>query len=409
MRKSSLILLLAMAFVLATVVSGFSTTVIDGPCKELCDKYWGYNLYIDSTYECDTPTQANPNAVGCPPCPLFDYESALGYCGSNSGEYYYNAAGIILKVCDCPDVTFQVGVNYGIKLEIVSPASGVYFSNSNASGSAYANCMQTCGAGSPYIYVTPVGDTTNEAGFCPAPCDATAYAFAYESMSGSLFDVANNTDECCLDCIAPLSKAVQSTCQMPFMAAQSPYIMIDIPTLVWDPKVIADGDEVSIKVTITGEPGEEVCTTCNDLCSCIVKIGIFGCPTVAPAAECNLCFPYFTSLGATGWWSGFALTNSGSSAADVAVTFTADGTSVTVDIPVPANSVVVKSLGQLAELDALANAGAIYAQAVGTVPTADGGTTAASISGFAIMGDGYQAYGYLSKEGLCGCCSTCSQ
>jgi hypothetical protein len=44
MRKSSLILLLAMAFVLTTVVTGFSSTVIDGPCKELCAKCWDYDI-----------------------------------------------------------------------------------------------------------------------------------------------------------------------------------------------------------------------------------------------------------------------------------------------------------------------------------------------------------------------------
>ncbi|HDS16231.1 MAG TPA: hypothetical protein ENN66_06395, partial [Proteobacteria bacterium] len=119
MRKSSLILLLAMAFVLTTVVSGFSSSVIDGPCKELCTKHWGYNLYIDSKYECGVPTQDDPGNIGCPECPLFDYESSEGYCTSEYTGSYYNAAGIVFKVCDCPDVTFSTTKSYGIKLEIM--------------------------------------------------------------------------------------------------------------------------------------------------------------------------------------------------------------------------------------------------------------------------------------------------
>ena len=417
MRKSSLILLLAMAFVMATVVTGFSSTVIDGPCKELCTKCWDYDLNIEM-YDCASPTQtfAGDDCV----CPTFDFESSLGYCGVLNQDVdgdagcpkgvWNNAPGVIFKVCDCPDVTFSTTESYGIKIEILKPTSGVYFTNQNDSDTYYDGCTTVPCGSSPSIFVTALGDTTNEATFCPEPCDGTPYEMGYEALGGVLYDNAihgpASGEECCLDCVGNLTKAVQTTCQTTFMNAGSPYVMIDIPTFVWDPKVISEGDEVEIKITITGEPGEEVCTTCNDLCSCIVKVGIFGCPADAPAAECNTCFPYFTSLDATEWWSGFALTNSGSDDANVAMTFTAGGTSVEVDLVVDAYSVLVKSLSQL-DLTALATKGAIYAQAVSTVPSGDG-TAAAMISGFAIMGDGAQAYGYLSKDGECGCCEGCS-
>ena len=414
MRKSSLILLLAMAFVLATVVTGFSSTVIDGPCKELCTKCWDYDLDI-KMYDCAAPDQGEAG-VDCI-CPTFDFESSAGYCGENAAAdsacpngYWNNAPGVVFKVCDCPDVTFSTTEMYGIKIEILKPASGVYFTNQNLSSANSSSCLEdTCGA-APSIYVTALGDTTNEATFCPVSCDGTPYEMGYEAIAGVLYDDAihgpASGEECCLDCIGNLTKAIQTTCQMAFMAAGSPYVMIDVPTFVWDPKIISEGDEVEIKITITGEPGEEVCTTCNDLCSCIVKVGIFGCPADAPAAECNTCFPYFTSLDESAWWSGFALTNSGSDDANVAMTFTAGGTSVTVDLVVDAYSVSVNSLSQL-NLGDLAGKGAIYAQAVSTVPSGDG-TEAAMISGFAIMGDGAQAYGYLSKDGECGCCEGCS-
>ena len=406
MRKSSLILLLAMAFVLTTVATGFSSSVVDGPCKELC-KTWGYNLHLKSAYSCDEPYQGTAT---CPPCPQFDYESALGYCGSNGGgDNYYNAAGVIFKVCDCPDVTFDINKSYGIKIEIVEPATGVYFVNRNDSGAAYASCATGCPNGDQNIYVSSLGDTNDESRFCPNPCDGTPFAMGYVPLNSSevLFDssIHDKTDgtECCLDCVGNLAKSVKTDCLQPFMFTASPYIMIDIPTMVWDPKIMADGDEVVIKVTIFGEGDQSVCPTCNDLCNCTIKIGEFGCPKATVADACTTCFPYFPALDDT-WWAGFVLTNAGSDNADVKMTFTAGGVDVTINETVSAHSVLVKGLSEY-DLSALDGKGGIYAQAVSTVPLANGGTKAAMVTGLTIMGDSVGAYGYLTKDGACGCCS----
>ena len=35
----------------------------------------------------------------------------------------------------------------------------------------------------------------------------------------------------------------------------SPYLMIDMPTFVWDPKIMTAGDVVEVKITIVGEDG----------------------------------------------------------------------------------------------------------------------------------------------------------
>jgi len=409
MRKSSLILLLAMAFVLTTAAAGFSRgSVVDGPCKEPC-KTWGYNLFIDDNYKASTPYQGTANYD---PCPQFDYESAKGYCGANGGgDNYYNAAGVVFKVCDCPDVTFDVTKSYGIKIEIVEPATGVYFTNGNDSGAAYNCNMEGCAtAPTQNIYVSSLGDTTDETKFCPNPCDGTPFVMGYVPLSASevLFNpsIHDKTDgsECCLDCIGNLAKSIKTNCLQSFMFGASPYIMIDVPTMVWDPKIISKGTNVVIKVTIIGEAGNSVCPTCNDLCSCTIKVGEFGCPSAVKPTECHTCFPYFTSLDDAAWWSGFALTNSGNLEANVAMTFTAGGTSVAVSLTVPANTVLVKALSEL-DLSALSGKGPIYAMAVSTNVSGEI-TTAASINGFAIMGDNAQAYGYLAKDGMkCGCSS----
>ncbi|MCD6269617.1 MAG: hypothetical protein J7J71_05715 [Deltaproteobacteria bacterium] len=419
MRKSSLILLLAMAFVLTTVAAGFSSSIVDGPCKEIC-KDWHYGLQLDLTYDCNTPYQGTAT---CPPCPQFDYESARGYCttmASPGSVSEYNAHGIIMKVCDCPDPNFDITKSYGIRIEIVEPATGVYFTNSNTSGADYT-CATGCANGIQNIYVSAIGDTTDESRFCPYPCvatapaaAATAFVMAYEPVNSGkvLFDpathdkqpdpVTGDREECCLDCIGNLAKSIQTTCVQPFMVANSPYLMIDVPTMVWDPKIIAEGDEVVLKVIITGETDAAVCPTCNDLCDCTVKVGIFGCEKAIPASKCYTCFPYLTAVDDEAWWAGLALTNAGSRA-DVVIEFYAGGESVSVNIPLLANSVTVYALSQISELSALAGKGPIYAQAISTVPTTSGGTIAAQVTGFAIMGDGTQAYGYLTKCGLCGC------
>ncbi len=411
MKKNTAILIISLALLLSTVASVFSrVNVVDGPCKVPC-KNWGYNLHINDSYNCNTPYQGS---INCPPCPKFDYESAWGYCTTpnRGGVSNYNAHGIVIKVCDCPDVVFDISKSYGIKIEILEPAAGVYFVNSNDSGNAYTACAIGCPDGDQNIYVSSLGDTADEDRFCPDACDGTPFAMAFETLLDSkvLFDPAvhDNTDgsECCLDCIGNLARGIKTSCMQPFMLSASPYIMIDIPTMVWDPKIISRDDSVVIKITITGEPGIEVCPACNDLCSCTVNVGMFGCGEASSlsATKCITCFPYFTGLDDAAWWSGFALTNSGYHDADVKITFTAGGIDALVMLKVPARSILVKSLSEL-DISVLAGKGAIFAVAESTVPQGEG-TMAASINGFAIMGDNSQAYGYRAGDGeSCGCSS----
>jgi hypothetical protein len=150
-----------------------------------------------------------------------------------------------------------------------------------------------------------------------------------------------------------------------------------------------------------GTGGDPICPTCKDLCSCIVKIGIFGCP-VTVSDQCDLCFPYFPGIDGT-WWGGISVTNSGLLPADVTMVFKASGVEKTVTETIDPETVYVKALSQLG-LGDLAGKGAIYVSVSGTVTSA-GKKSAASLDGFSIMGDGSQAFGYLAKHGKCGCCT----
>ena len=414
MRKSSLILLLAVAFVLTTVASGFAT-VTDGPCQEPC-KSWRNMLKI-AEYQAPEGQETGPQ------CPLIDYEGADGYCSGNGASDYYNAQGILFKVCDCPDVEFDAATSYGIKIEILEPTSGgVYFADTNLSASDYD------GLAAPYTLVTApacTGDSTRGIvvtsycdaavgdaascdnnsidDLCTQTADATPYEMGYVALDGKNLYDATSTGECSPASFTNLASAIQTACYYPFMQKDLPYVLIDMPAMVWDPNVVKTGDKIVVRVTITGEGGTSVCPSCKDLCSCTVQVGVIGCDA-APASECYTCFPYFTSLDDAAWWSGFALTNSGHDEATVAMTFTAGGTSVPVTLTVPAQSVLVKALSEL-DLTALSGKGPIYAMAVSTVPSGEG-TLAAQINGFAIMGDNTQAYGYLARDGqYCGCAS----
>ena len=133
MRKSSLILLLAMAFVLTTVVAGFCVeNEVGEPCKT-CDgkNGWTYGLEIDYQ-ECSI----SQTVSGCP-CPTFDYEKGSeaggGYCDTQ------DVLGVIFKVCDCEQAASIVtSKDYAIRLTIMEPASGVYWTANNLHNDSFS-------------------------------------------------------------------------------------------------------------------------------------------------------------------------------------------------------------------------------------------------------------------------------
>ncbi len=421
MRKSSLILLLAMAFVLTTVVSGFSASVTE-PCKE-CAKGWTYGLQIAYT-PCGSPSQANPDPADCQ-CGFFDYElGSQGHCNDLicelDGGYCatQNVNGVVLKVCDCEDYSeFSSKDEYSIKIEIIE-GDGVYFTNGNSSAAKLLdtngdgvpdtpmyNCgfdVESCVAGDgDYVFVSSHKQSTKTTAYCLNPCPkATPVALSYAPVDPTqkFYTMCSQDilDDCCFECEPEYMVTAIQTCKAKILDIDEPVLLIDIPTFVYTPQVAKIGDTVKIKVTLVGgNEGGDVCVDCKELCSCIVEIGTFtSCPCVH---GCTYCLPYLTSLDSS-WWSGFAFTNaSKTKAATATITFTAGNKSAVVYQSVPKGTVLTTALSAYADqLGAFDPAESIFANVTGIDQV------------FVIMGDNEQAYGYLGKFGNCSdCCTDC--
>ena len=405
MRKSSLILLLAMAFVLTTVVSGFCVVnEIGEPCVTCTDKEdgWKYGLEIEMV-GCDPTAQ---DAEACP-CPTFDYELGSvdngGYCDIQ------DVKGVLFKLCDCEKIAeMSTASSYALRLTIMEPASGVYWTDQNTMRSDQGTCSYTditCTEGTTgSVYVSTHEDPSLEGNsYCVDPCDATdsQYAMDYYSVTAGqeLYSPATMGDEdCCFTCGTNRVKAVQ-TCYGQILSNLESLMLIDLPTLVYDPNDInvQIGTAVKVKVELVEMPDDnDICAgACKSICECIVKIGEFANCTVT---DCQLCLPYLPAAD-SGWWAGVAFTNNAASATEVTVNFYAGGTSASYTLTVAAKSVETIVLSAiLDDLAGLATDAPIYASV-----TSDG----SYLNGYVMMGNGSEAQGYLAVAGACGCGACC--
>ena len=411
MRKSSLILLLAMAFVLTTVVAAFSADSICKKCefKDKTGHGWDYGLEI-SWVNCDTEKQG----VTCP-CPTFDYElgsaqdntmadfCAGGYCATQSVN------GVLMKLCDCEAVIngeVDPTKPYALRLTIMSPASGVYWTDRNWTNPANphscsvdcdGNAIQTAD-GDKFVYVSSheVSDPAQISDYCIGSCPATNgdFALTYRSATpGQDFVTQNCEKDCCFTCDNNAVKSIK-TCDAVFVTAKNPLLLIDMPELIWDP---ADpnvhlGDKVTVLVELIGECGE-ICTSSKVYCQCTVDVGTFT--ECAKDTSCELCLPYMLGLGfGDNWWTGIAVTNANPDlAADVTITYVADGVTLEQKLTVPKMTVKSFMLNSVPGLDTLPAGKPIYAQAKSTV----------GVNAFVMIGNGLEAQGYLGVYGDC-CC-----
>ena len=407
MRKSSLIFLLAMAFVMTTVVAAFSAESI---CKR-CDAAknlggWSYGLQIDYV-TCDPEADQGPYC----PCPTFDYElgsaqSGMDFCG---GGYCVpqSVFGVLMELCDCEAVAngeVDPAEPYALRLTIMSPASGVYWTDRNFSNplNDVHSCSVDCDGvdlataeGDQYVYVASheVSDPALPEEYCVTSCPATAGNFALTYISATpgqvLASQACNRD-CCMTCDNNKVTAI-TTCDAVFLTNNNPLLLIDMPEFVWDPTDInvSVGTKVEVKIELIGECGG-LCTSSKVYCECLIDVGTFT-ECTAPT-YCQLCLPYLVGEGVGTWWTGIALTNATSSDADVTITYVADGVSVNQVLTVSARTVKSFMLDSV-DLAALPALAPIYAQL----------TSSAPINAFVMVGDNDQAQGYLGLCGSCGC------
>ena len=411
MRKSSLILLLAMAFVLTTVAAGFcADEIISEPCvKANCVKgakaSWTYGQQIELE-KCNPDLSQGP---ACP-CPTFDYELGSEYQGGNYCDKH-DVRGIIFKVCDCEKIgEFNTANSYAIRLTIMEPAGGVYWTNSNVARGdvncypdvAASDCPPAAPLAGDKVRIGTFEDPALTGGdYCLDPCDASATkeAVDYYSLTPgqTLFDTGSNTVDCCFTCDNNRVTTVQ-TCYYPMMQNLQSVLLIDIPTMVYDPNEadIKLGVSVKVKVEIVEMPdtGDICAGACKILCDCLVDVGTFS---ECFSAQCSLCLPYL-ALG-DGWWTGLALTNAWKGDVKATITFYADGESASKEVTVPAKSVEAINIGDvLAELD-LPTDKPMYAGII----------SEHGLQGYVTIGYGLElAQGYLAPLGDCRGCGTCS-
>ncbi len=175
-----------------------------------------------------------------------------------------------------------------------------------------------------------------------------------------------------------------------------PYIELDIPTMAYDPDLVKKCTGVYVRV-ILGDPQDSICIECaNDImCECIVFVGTLGCDCDAPDPNCNMCFPYMVGAGDSDWWGGIAITNTSGTAGTATFTVYAEGDTATFTRTVPAQSVDAFTLADhAADLAGLNSSARTYIEVEATF----------TMDGFALLGDGTQAQGYLPRAGDCGMC-----
>jgi len=361
-------------FTVMAVLVGFTASAFAQPCYN-CK---GALRNVDCT-----------GAVQGGTCAEFDYDTPLmpasgsGFCTAPGALDNYRA---LFNICDCADPAYfstalnVVGVRMTILVDGVAGQLGAYWSDDSAAlpvpvglpiGLDVTSATKTAACGlagygqlfgpGTYYATSDSGPTSNplQTGACTVPAANQATVYSTYNMPASGYTVAGGGFE------------------------QSWWWM-DIPPIRIDPAVLNSGELVSVRIELIEQFG--ICPTCA-LCECVIPVAQVCCGAAAVAPRL---FPYFTSLdGSAGWWDGIALVNTSATANGVTLTaYVQDGTTDTVTISVPANSIVSDILPNLSWAGTGTGGLPLYIIATPTAPGLDG---------FAMIGDGAQAQGYLPR------------
>lgn len=108
----------------------------------------------------------------------------------------------------------------------------------------------------------------------------------------------------------------------------SPYLYLDLPTMVYDRTVAELGDSVYVLITIV-EPFGGVCTECcnTPICTCKELVGTFDCKSTTSSNK--RCLPYYASLD--DYFTGIVVSNMNSAGSfEATLTFYAQGESASI-------------------------------------------------------------------------------
>jgi hypothetical protein len=290
----------------------------------------------------------------------FDYESTYGYCGYDQDRMSFTGGRIIIQVDnrDLPSdpMTLTLAIN----------AAGVYWASRGVGLAAYETADDVC-------------DNANAE-------DTTSYAStAYKSDGTTVVSSFDGLADCDVSSTDPQAKILKVSFTIP---TGQKYLVIDLPKFAYDAVDVSDGEEVFVDVTLNKEP-------CGTIFSTTHKVAEFidDCDVLSTESQ-RLLFPYFTQLGAgDAWWEGLVVTNLSSNAANCTVTiYEADGDMGTWTLdPIPGLGQVAYDLSTV--LGDVTSSGTIGDSRCWIRVNCD-----QSVDGFAFIGDGTQAQGYLPRQ-----------
>lgn len=290
-------------------------------------------------------------------CNPFDYESGAGTCDAT------DKGNRIVLVNTAP---FD-NVAYSVRLEITSP-SNVYWAAGGVGYETYANLTACPAATAAVNQFTPASNR-------------------YFNAAGAELTTFTGGNNSCTINAANQATVIETTTASIF--ATNPThnnLWIDLPSFVFASGV-SEGDVVQVRVTLRKFP-------CGEVFSDIFTIGTFGCQATSSD---TLIFPYFTPIQASEmWWDGIVVTNLTSTSGTANFTmYEADGDVGTITgVAIGARSQFVTLLSDV--LDQMT-------QTAGTGTLGDSTnyimvTTNFNADGFALLGDGTQAQGYLPRD-----------
>jgi len=199
--------------------------------------------------------------------------------------------------------------------------------------------------------------------------------------------------------------------------SQTPYLYLDLPTMIYNPQIAELCDEVYVMITIA-LPFQGVCSNCCNLpmCSCQHFVGAFGCdedecdPVIPEPTEYTKCLPYITHMLDDGWWDFIAVANMSQSSIAPVITFYADGNAANYPMPsIPAHSVAAVGLiGDISDYIAANYSGfPLTGEAMYAEVTVEGTDMFDAFS--LVFHPDFGSSSYLARCNACGICSDCAK
>jgi hypothetical protein len=217
----------------------------------------------------------------------FSYDTHAGYCATYAAAVYLESDSVFGELNDLYDI------------KLTSKTTGVYFQGHASVGGLLAFGV---------------------------PCTTPPTPIATTTVTNTGLVFAPTTS--CSILAANMTNMIWSTGGAISGVHNYKYLVLGLPSFVYDSSVIGDGTEVVLNVTLEKYP-------CGQIFSDDITIGTFvvACSS-APTGATTLLYPYLIGTSYTGWFSGFVVTNGSTTAGTAVLTaMDEDGNSATFTTP----------------------------------------------------------------------------